>query len=179
VANEPWHVLHVRTNHERRVAQHLSVYSIEHYLPLYTERSRWTDRTVVLERPLFAGYIFVRCMPQQRYSVASAPSVISLIDGDGGFNVVSAEEIDRIREGIKAGYSLRPHPHITVGMQVRIRSGVFLGAEGVVTELRQRCKVVVTLSAIRQSFSLEADLTDIEVLPTPLLAQTRSIALAC
>jgi transcription antitermination factor NusG len=160
------------------VAQHLSICSVEHYLPLYTERSRWTDRTVVLERPLFAGYIFVRCMPEQRYSVATAPSVINLLYSDNGFNKVSAEEIDRIREGLKAGYLLRPHPHLTLGIRVRIRSGVFYGAEGVVTELRQRCKVLVALSAIHQSFSLETDLSEIEVLPATAMSQSRPIALA-
>jgi len=51
--SSPWHVLHVVSNHEKRVAQHLSVRSVEHYLPLYTERVKWTDRTAVVERPLF------------------------------------------------------------------------------------------------------------------------------
>jgi len=30
----PWHVLHVIANHEKRVAQHLDVRAVEHYLPL-------------------------------------------------------------------------------------------------------------------------------------------------
>ena len=61
-----WCVLYVITNHEKRVAQHLTARSLEHYLPLYTERSRWTDRVVSLERPLFAGYVFVRFAPEAR-----------------------------------------------------------------------------------------------------------------
>lgn len=48
----PWHVLHVRSNYEKRVAQHLVVRAVEHYLPLYRERVKWTDRTVIAERPL-------------------------------------------------------------------------------------------------------------------------------
>jgi len=35
--------------------------------------------------------------------------------------------------------------------------------EGIVTELRQRCKVIISLAAVKQSFSLEADLADIEI----------------
>jgi hypothetical protein len=49
----PWHVLHVISNHEKQVVQHLVVRSVEHYLPLYTERVKWTDRIAVVERPLF------------------------------------------------------------------------------------------------------------------------------
>jgi transcription antitermination factor NusG len=67
-----WHVLHVLSNHEKRVAQHLVVRSVEHYLPLYSERVKWTDRTVVAQRPLFSGYVFARFTPQCRVSVIVA-----------------------------------------------------------------------------------------------------------
>jgi hypothetical protein len=51
-----------------------------------------------------------------------------------------------------------------VGMPVRVREGAFAGVEGIVTQLRQRCKVIISLAAVQQSFSLEADLRDVEVL---------------
>ena len=31
-----WHVLHVLSNHEKRVSQHLVARTVDHYLPLYT-----------------------------------------------------------------------------------------------------------------------------------------------
>jgi len=53
-----------------------------------------------------------------------------------------------------------------------VRDGIFAGVEGVVTEFRQQCKVIVELSGARQSFSLELQLGDLEVLkqnaPMPL-----------
>jgi transcription antitermination factor NusG len=159
----PWQVLHVFANHERRVAQHLSVRSLEHYLPLYTERSKWTDRSVILERPLFTGYVFVRFSPHTRFSVVSTPGVIRLL-GEYEGDAVSPEEIDRIREGLASGCLLRPHPHVYVGTPVRVRSGVFEGVEGVVTEFRHQCRVIIALSAVKQCFSLELDLGDIQVL---------------
>jgi transcriptional antiterminator NusG len=163
----PWHVLHVNANHEKRVARHLSIRSLEHYLPLYTGRSRWTDRTVIVERPLFVGYMFVRYEPQTRLSVISAPGVIRLL-GDYENATVCAEEIDRIRDGLTSGYLLRPHPHVSVGTRVRVRNGVFDGVDGIVTELRHQCKVVIALSAVRQCFSLEVSLSDLEFLHKPV-----------
>ena len=157
-----WHVLHVIANHEKRVAQHLSVRSVEHFLPLYTESSRWTDRSVQLERPLFLGYVFIRFSPQQRVSVISTPGAIRLL-GDSDTQRVSSVELHRIRESLASGYSLLPHPNIPVGTEVRIRSGAFEGVIGVVTELRQRCKVVIGLTAVQQSFSLEVGLDDVEL----------------
>lgn len=160
---KPWHVIHVLSNHEKRVAQHLAVRSIEHYLPLYAERSRWTDRMVTLQRPLFAGYVFVRFASRARVSVISIPGVLRLV-GDETRDMVSAGEIARIREGLAAGCLLRPHPIVTVGSPVRVLRGVFAGTDGIVTEFRQRCKVVMSLSATGQSFSLELDVADIKVL---------------
>lgn len=163
--NSPWYVLHVSVNQEKKVAQHLSIRSVEHYLPLYTERSRWSDRTVVVERPLFSGYVFARFQPAFRLCVISTPGVVRIL-GNGTVDTVSAEDLDKIRTSLVSGYPLRPHPNLGIGTQVRVRSGVFEGVLGVVTEFRQRCRVVIELSAIRQSYSLEVDLEDIEILPS-------------
>jgi transcriptional antiterminator NusG len=158
----PWHVLFVVANHEKKVAQHLSVRSIEHYLPLYPERSRWSDRWVMVQRPLFVGYVFARYSSQTRLSVVSTPGVVRLL-GDATNDTVSSDEIERIRQGLASGCLLRPHSDLPVGARVRVLRGVFQGTVGIVTELRQRCKVVMTLSCISQSFSLEIDREDIEI----------------
>ena len=169
----PWHVLHVRSNFERRVAQHLAVRAVEHYLPLYRERVRWTDRTVMTERPLFSGYVFARFLPESRLTVISTPGVVRSL-GDEEGNLVNCAELDKIREGLASGLLLRPHPNVSVGARVRIRAGIFEGVEGVVMEFRQQCKVIVGLAAVRQCFSLEVELGDIEVLKKPAAAESLS-----
>lgn len=158
-----WYVLHVIANHEKKVAQHLNARGVEHYLPLYTEQSRWSDRSVKLERPLFTGYVFVRFAYQSRLSVITTPGVIRLL-GDSRCETVTPEEIEKIRTGLSSGYVLRPHLDFPLGTRVRVCRGVFEGTEGVVTEFRQHCKVIVSLAAVRQCFSLEIDADDIEVL---------------
>jgi transcription antitermination factor NusG len=159
----PWHVLHVRSNFERRVARHLTVRTVEHYLPLYRERVRWTDRAVVTARPLFSGYVFARFSPESRITVISIPGVVRSLGDDEGHLVKSAD-LEKIREGLASGLLLRPHPALAVGARVRIRSGIFEGVEGFVTEFRQQCKVIIALAAVQQCFSLEVELGDIEVL---------------
>ena len=115
------------SNHEKRVTQHLVVRSVEHYLPLFTERVKWTDRTVVTERPLFSGYVFARFSPQSRISVISTPGVLRLL-GDGERDMVRDEELTEIRDGLASGLLLRPHPSVSVGTRLRVRDGVFAGA---------------------------------------------------
>jgi transcription antitermination factor NusG len=159
----PWHVLHVRSNAEKRVAQYLAYREIEAYVPLFRERVKWTDRTVVVERPLFAGYVFTRFSPQAKITVISTPGVVRSL-GDEEKDLVSSSELDQIQSALISGYSLRPHPHLTAGKRVRVRDGIFEGAEGVVTELRQQCKVVIALGAVQQCFSLELNLESLQVI---------------
>lgn len=163
-----WHVLHVYSNYEKRVTQHLAIRGVENYLPLYTERVRWTDRTVVTERALFPGYVFARFQPKAKFTVIGAPGVVRSL-GDQERDLVSSVVLEKIREGLASGCLLRPHPGVSVGTRVRVRGGVFEGVEGIVTEFRQQCKVIITLAAVQQSFSLEVDLDDIEHLkPEPV-----------
>src|SRR3954454_13141383 len=176
----PWNVLHVTANHEKRVAQHLAARAVEHYLPLYKERSRWTDRTVQLERPLFAGYVFTRFVPGQKLSVISIPGVLHLLGGGTECHTVSADELERIRLGLTGGYLLRPHAWLEVGRNVRVRGGVFEGVLGIVTEMRRECKVIIALSAVHRCFSLEIGMDQLELVgPEPLpVAVSRSTRIA-
>jgi transcriptional antiterminator RfaH len=183
MTENPWRVLHVIANHEKRVVRHLASRSLEHYLPLYSLKSRWSDRTVALERPLFPCYVFTRFHAAERIAVIGTPGVLSLL-GDEDLGTVSADEIARIREALAAGHTLRPHPAIAKGTPVRVRNGVFEGSQGLVAEFRGQCKVILTVKAIHQCFSLCVESSDLEVLndqptstarvpPHPLLATHR------
>ena len=166
-----WCVLYVITNHEKRVAQHLTARSFEHYLPLYTERSRWTDRVVSLERPLFAGYVFIRFVPVARRLVISTPGVLRLL-GETERDTVSEQEIARIREGLASGCILRPYRGVALGNPVRVLRGAFEGVEGMVADFRQQCKVVMALSATGQSFTVEVDFENLKVLRKPVVKES-------
>lgn len=176
-----WQVVHVVANHEKRVAQHFSSRLVDYYLPMYSERSKRTDRAVLLERPLFTGYVFVRPSTSGRLPIISTPGVLRLL-GESDHQTVSELEINAIREGLAKGYELRPHPAMAVGTPVRVCRGVFYGVTGIVTEVRRRCNVVVRLSAVEQCFSLELAGEELEVMDTcipptrPILTPAMSAA---
>ena len=162
-----WWVLHVAANHEKRVLQHLTARSVECYLPLYTERRRWTDRPVVAQRPLFPGYVFTRYTSQHRISVISTPGVFRVL-GDAEHHRVSAEEMEKIQAGLAGGLSLRPHTGVPVGTRVRVCNGVFAGAQGLVKELRHPCRVVLSVAGVQQFFSLEVHMDELEIVREPV-----------
>jgi transcription antitermination factor NusG len=103
----------------------------------------------------------VRFSPRERIAVISTPGVIHLL-GDSESNLVSGEELARIRRAIARGYKLSSHAWVNLGTHVRVRGGVFDGVMGVVTELRQQCRVILELAAIRQCFSLEVGIDEVE-----------------
>ncbi len=162
-----WHVLHVRSNYEKRVANHLAACAVENYLPLYKERVKWTDRVVVAEKPLFSGYVFARYLPDAKMAVITTPGVVRSL-GDDERDLVSCAAITKIREGLLGGLPLRPHPNVTSGARVRIHNGIFAGVEGIVTEARKDSKVIIALASVRLCFSLDVDAQDFEVIdPSP------------
>ena len=158
-----WHVLHVIANYEKKAASHLEARGVEYFLPLYKEKSQWSDRSVTLERPLFPGYLFLRFPPQARNSVITIPGALKLL-GTNGTETIDDAEVARIREGLKNGYVLKPHPPIGAGTRVRVCRGIFEGVEGVVTEMRRNLSVVIALSGGGQFYSLETAIGDVEVL---------------
>ncbi len=160
--NSPWQAVQVMSNHEKRVTEQLAARCMEHYLPLYTEKSRWTDRTVKLERPLFPGYVFIRFVPDKKITILSTPGVLHLL-GTGSTGLIPCAEIDRIRTALAEGYLLRPHAYLVRGTSVRLKHGVFAGIEGRVMEVLHNCTVVLALSGANQCFSLAAEIDDIEL----------------
>src|SRR5688572_6385726 len=61
VGRPRWFALRVRNNRERQAQRDLRLAAIPEFLPTYTVETRWSDRTKRVERPLFAGYLFVHC----------------------------------------------------------------------------------------------------------------------
>jgi transcription antitermination factor NusG len=171
-----WFAAYTSPRHEKRVAQYLNVREIEHYLPLYRPRRKWSDgSTVTLSLPLFPGYIFVRIGRNERVRVLEVPGVLTFVGGTGGQPAQLPEaEIDALR----AGLSLRqvePHPLLTVGQRARIRSGALAGMEGVVVRRNNGLRVVLTMDLIMQSMAVEVDGTELE----PLDAAVSGCACDC
>ena len=56
----PWYVLYTKPRNEKKVAQRLSEAGYTVYCPLQKVRRQWSDRTKVVEEPLFKSYLFIQ-----------------------------------------------------------------------------------------------------------------------
>lgn len=162
-----WHVLFVRSNQEKRVAQHLSFRDIEHFLPLYQHVRQRRDRKVILFTPLFPGYVFVRLSLADRLKAELIPNVVNLIGTQNAQAVIPDQEIEWIKRGLAYGKP-EPHPYLAVGDAILIKSGAMAGMEGVFIRDQNRNRVLIRLKSIYRAFSVEVDRDCIEVLPRRL-----------
>jgi transcription antitermination factor NusG len=166
-----WFALYTTARHEKRVAQHLGQREIECYLPLYSSERKWRDGSrVTLELPLFPGYLFIHISRNQRGRVLAVPGAVALVGGTGGQPAPLPDTtIEALRTGL-ASRPAQPHPLMTAGQRVRIRSGALAGFEGVVVRSKNGFRVVLTLEHIMQSYAVEVDLDDLEALTPGALA---------
>jgi transcription antitermination factor NusG len=160
-----WFAVYTAPRHEKRVGQYLGVKQIEHYVPLYQARRKWSDgTTVTLDLPLFPGYLFVRIDRSQRVRVLQVPGVVSFVGGTGRQPASLPEsEIDALRAGLPLRHA-EPHPLLTAGQRVRICSGALAGMVGVVVRRKNSLRVVLTMDLIRQSVAVEVDESELETI---------------
>lgn len=156
-----WYAAYTRANHEKGVSEQLELRSIESFLPLYEKVSRWKDRRVRLELPLFSGYVFVLMALEEKLRVLQVPGLVHLV----GFRQpapINAEQMQVLRSGLNGSLHAEPWPYLTAGRRVRLKAGPFRGLEGVLTRKKTGFRFVLSLELIQRSIGVEVDGLDIE-----------------
>jgi transcription antitermination factor NusG len=152
------------------VGLHLFARSIDHFLPLTRSGRRWKNGLkVVLEQPLFPGYVFVRIDRRERLRVLELPGVLSIVGTGREPTSLPTEEIEALRKGIGL-LSAKPHPFLNVGEKARIARGPLQGMTGVVTRQKSGLRLILSLDLIMKSISVEVDASDLE--PAVAASQT-------
>lgn len=158
-ADQPrWYVLFVRSNQEKKVAEALRGRDLEYFLPCYKSLRQWKDRRVMLEIPLFPGYIFLRLLLGERARALTIPNVVELVGTRNQPSAISEEEIAWIKLGIEHGRA-EPYPYLALGQRVIVTEGVMSGMEGILVRKRNNTRVVVSLDSIARSFVVELDVS--------------------
>ena len=155
-----WFAAYTLPRHERKVAVQLAERQIPSFLPTYRSVRRWKDRRKVLELPLFPSYLFVKVNSENRLDLLRLPGVMGLVSFQGKPAPVASAEIENLRQGLTG--TVHPHPYLRVGRKVRIRSGSLAGVEGILVRKRDVARVVLSISLLQRSVSLDIDEGDIE-----------------
>jgi len=158
-----WYAAYTHSCHEKRVAQHFSTRNIEFFLPVHRTISHWKNGLrVAIERPLFAGYVFVKAQREDKVRILEVPGVHSIVSAGREPTPLPYEEMEALRRGVRL-LNVEPHPFLKAGEKVHIRRGPLEGMTGIVIRQKNSVRVVLSIDLIMKSISVEVDADNLEV----------------
>ncbi|WP_188758128.1 UpxY family transcription antiterminator [Edaphobacter acidisoli] len=165
-----WYAVYTRPRHEKAVADGLRSKSIEVFLPTVVTESRWKDRIVRIESPLFPGYVFTRIHLGERGKVLRVFGVVRMLSSHGAPASIDDAELESVRLCVEHGVRLEVGPFLKVGQRVRVRAGLLEGVEGVIARRKDSRSLIVPVSLIHQSVAVEVDAGLLEPLGSSAVA---------
>ena len=157
-----WYAVYTRAQHEKQVATQLAGQLLECFLPRYESVRRWKDRRVVLDLPLFPGYVFVHLELPDRLKVLQIPGVVNLVEFGGVPCPIPEEEIEALQSCLACRVRMQPHPYLSVGRRVLVKSGPLAGLEGILARRKNGYRLVLSIDSISSSVWVELDAMDVE-----------------
>jgi transcription antitermination factor NusG len=154
-----WYALSVKPRHEFRVMEGLSsIDEVEGFLPTYRDKRIWSDRTRIIEVPLFGGYVFARFDANTRHMPVLKLSGVKSIVGFGSSPLALADtEIDSVRALVASGFPVQQWPFLKAGQKVRVEHGPLRGTEGVIVSQKDEWMMVVSIELLQRSVAVLLD----------------------
>lgn len=153
-----WYALRVRPRHEKAAAARLSE-KYEIYLPLIREYRKWSDRTKLVEVPLFSGYMFIRTHVKMKYFVLEDQAVSAFVQFGNKPAVIREREIEAVKIMLMEPGTLKVEEgyRFTKGEKVRVARGAFAGIEGRVLDIKNKKRLFVAIEPLGKLISIEID----------------------
>lgn len=157
LSTDEWLAVTVKPRHERLASIALRNKGCEEFLPLYRVRNRWSDRVKEVELPLFPGYLFCRPRRMHRAQILATLGVKEFVAFGTGPAPIPAEEIRVVRKLVDSGLPLGPTSFLKVGQKVRIARGALRDVEGILLELKDDLRLVVSVNLLQRSVAVTID----------------------
>lgn len=155
--NVRWFAVRVRSHFERIAVAHLRQRGYEEFAPSYKTERQWSDRKKEIDQFLFPGYVFCRFNPENRLAVLTTPGVVDLVGFGRAPVPIPDQEIERVRQMVQSGVLVSPWPYLEVGQTVLIERGPLAGLEGILAEVKGRCRLIVSVNLLKRSISAEVE----------------------
>jgi transcriptional antiterminator RfaH len=156
-AGAQWFAVRTASGRERAVSNLLQHKGYEDFLPVYRIRRKWSDRMKEVELPLFPGYLFCRFPSGDRLPILVTPGVQRIV-GYGRTPVpVKEDEIEALRTVVAAGVSAVPCPYLELGQRVEICEGSLAGVHGILMQIKNSWRIVLSVELLRRSVAVEID----------------------
>lgn len=156
-ASLQWFAIRTATGREKFVSTQLRSKGFEDFLPIYRTRRKWSDRIKELDLPLFPGYLFCRFDFSNRLPILVTPGVKLIVGFGKAPTPVPPEEVESLRRVVSSGAAASPWPYLSIGQRVRVTQGALDGVEGILLQVKNPCRIVLSVELLRRSVAVELD----------------------
>lgn len=164
-----WFALLTRSNFENTVCDSIAKKRFDVFLPRTKKRSRRKDRNLMIEVPLFPGYLFVKTLPDPSHqlNILKTTGAVRLLGNQAGPVPVPEEQIEslKILTGADADLVTGASIRLKKGDPVMILEGPMAGIKGEFTRYKGKGRVVIKIDVLGQYAGVDVDEENVEKLP--------------
>jgi len=157
-----WFVAHTRPRREKKLKAYCERDGTLVTLPCYRTVHKYRGKTVVFEKPLFPGYVFLQLRPEQQQRVIQSEHVARLLTvPDQPLFIRQLGDILRV---LATNSDVFLAPAIGAGSWVKIKSGPLRGMDGWVEQRYGPTTVLLRLDFIGQAAAVKVAADELELI---------------
>jgi transcriptional antiterminator RfaH len=157
-----WFVAHVRPRCEKKLVRYCERENIMATLPCYRAAHKYRRKTVVFDKPLFPGYVFLQMPDASGRKVHQSDCLARLLEVTD--QELFSRQLTEILAALETGLEIRLAPAIGEGMRVKIKHGPLQGIEGWVEKRHGMSVVLLRLDFIGQAAAVKMEAIDLELI---------------
>ncbi|MFY8128758.1 MAG: transcription termination/antitermination protein NusG [Chitinophagaceae bacterium] len=160
-----WKVLYVKPRTEKKVNDLLKENEIDTWCPMHKISKQWSDRTKIVEEPIFKSYVFVNISSDETEKVKHTQGVLNYVYYLGKPAIIRNEEIEAIKKYLKidkAVATITDSQTFNINDKVKIANGIFMNKAGKITKTNKK-KVFVQIESLGAVMSIEFSVSDVEL----------------
>ena len=156
----PWFALYVRSRHEKHVQTHLVSKGYRTSLPLAKcYRTRSSGQIWESTKPLLSGYVFVALDITNPHHIVTTPGVVQIVGSGHCSSQIPYGEIEALERIAQAQLPVAHCAYTRIGEGVRLVHGPLKGVEGIVLRDSGPTRLVVSVTILQRSLSVEIENT--------------------
>ncbi|THB81054.1 MAG: UpxY family transcription antiterminator [Desulfobacteraceae bacterium] len=167
--DEHWYALLTRSNFEYTVFNSIMSKQVEAFLPKTRKQSRRKDRKLMIDMPLFPGYLFVKTSlePAKQLHILKTTGAVRLLGSQSGPVPVPESQINSLKILTSASMDLITGSIITLkkGDPVMILSGPMAGVTGEFVRHKGKGRVLIRIDVLGQYAGVEVEEDNLEKVP--------------
>ena len=162
-----WYAVYTKPRGEKKLKEALHKKSIECFLPLISEKKKWSDRNKIVYSPLFASYLFVKIdYARDSLLVLQEPNSVQFVNYNGKPASIEETNIEMIRmflEDYPDKIKLEQESKLRKGNILEIKQGPFAGKKVSFEKIKNEYYIVVQLPMLNRTVLMEVKKEDLSL----------------